>query len=205
MKLLAIDTSVGVSVAVLDDTEVLAQFTDTEHGIQGELTAAKISQLLIQAKLKVTDIEHVVVGVGPGPFTGLRVGIATAQAFALARNISVSGICSLDAVAFEFGAPCVVLTDARRKELYWASYQDSRVSGPNVDTPAQIAKFHHGKTFVGPAAQHYPDLIDGISYPLNASALGLLFASGKAELLPIIPLYLRKPDAKESTSRKSVL
>lgn len=205
MKVLAIDTSVGVSVAILDDKNVLAQFTDIAHGIQGELTAAKISQLMAQTSLSPNQIETVVVGVGPGPFTGLRVGLATAQAFSFALEIPIFGICSLDAVAFEYGKPCVVVTDARRKELYWARYEKNRITGPEVAKPEQLAESHLDCTFVGPAVNLYPEFITGEPVALTAGALGQLYAQGQGQLLPVTPMYLRKPDAQESTSRKSVL
>lgn len=205
MKILALDTSVGVSIAILDGPVVLSEFTDTQHGIQGEQTAAKISDLLIESGLSISDLTHVVVGVGPGPYTGLRVGIATAQAIAFARNIPVVGICSLDAVANDFGKPCLVVTDARRKELYWAHYEEKSSSEPNVDLPEKLVEKFPNATFVGPAAKLYPNHIDGNEIPLRAAALGVLFASGSATELPISPLYLRKPDAKEPSSRKSVL
>ena len=205
MKILAIDTSVGVSVAVLDDHEVLAEFTDTQHGIQGEQTAAKIAELIELAGLEVSAITHVVVGVGPGPYTGLRVGIATAQAFAFARQIPLVGICSLDAVAFDYGKPCTVITDARRKELYWAKYDSTRIQGPEVNTPAQLVELAGTTDFVGPASQLYPEVISGEVIPLRAAPLGMLFATGSASTVPVSPMYLRKPDAQEPTTRKSVL
>lgn len=205
MKILAIDTSVGVSVAILENQNILAQFTDISHGIQGELTSAKISQLLKQTDLSSNDIDKVLVGVGPGPFTGLRVGIATAQAFSFALNIPHFGICSLDAVAYEFGKPCVVVTDARRKELYWARYEKNKIAGPAVATPAELVALQADCIFIGPAAALCPEFINGEVMPLTAGALGQLYASGEAELLPARPLYLRKPDAQESTVRKSVL
>ncbi|MEY4312282.1 MAG: hypothetical protein RLZZ571_1052 [Actinomycetota bacterium] len=205
MKILAIDTSVGASIALLNSNEIIDQFTDTQHGIQGELTSAKISELLNKNSLTVNDLTEIVVGVGPGPYTGLRVGIATAQSLGFALNIPVHGICSLDAVAFEFGKPCVVVTDARRKELYWAKYDQGRISDPKVNKPKEIVELVSDKHFVGPGANLYPEVISGTHLTLNASALGQLFASGNAKLLPVSPLYLRKPDAVEPTYRKSVL
>lgn len=205
MKILAIDTSVGISVALLSGTEVLTEVTKTEHGIQGEQTAAIISQLLDQTGLTTKDLTNVVVGVGPGPFTGLRVGIATAQAFGFAKQIPVTGICSLDAVAQDFGQDCVVVTDARRKELYWAKYQAGRIGEPQVDLPTDIAEQNPGAKFVGPAIGLYPDVISGKHLELRAAALGVLFASGDAKQVPLLPMYLRKPDAQEPILRKSVL
>lgn len=205
MKILAIDTSVGISVAILDGEEILAETTRNEHGIQGEQTAAIVVDLLNQAKLTSSQITDVVVGVGPGPYTGLRVGLATAQAFAFAQQIPVFGICSLDAIAHDFGKPCVVVTDARRKELYWARYEDGRVVGPDVNSAIEISSLNTACDFVGPGVELYVESLSGQNMPLRAASLGLLFVSGQAQLVPVTPMYLRKPDAQEPTSRKSVL
>ena len=205
MKILAIDTSVGVSIALLDKHVTIDQFTDTQHGIQGELTAAKIIELLNNNSMTARDLTDIVVGVGPGPYTGLRVGLATAQALGFSLSIPVHGICSLDAVAFEFGQPCVVLTDARRKELYWAKYDQGRINQPQVNKPIEIVELEPGAQFVGPAVNLYPEIISGKQLALNAGALGQLFASGNAKTLPVSPLYLRRPDAVEPIIRKSVL
>ena len=205
MKILAIDTSVGVSIALLNKNETIDQFTDTQHGVQGELTAAKITELLNKNSMTAKDLTDIVVGVGPGPYTGLRVGLATAQALGFSLSIPVHGICSLDAVAFEFGQPCVVLTDARRKELYWAKYDQGRTNQPQVNKPREIVELVPEAQFVGPALNLYPEVISGKQLTLNASALGQLFVSGSAVTLPVSPLYLRKPDAVEQTNRKSVL
>lgn len=205
MKIIAIDTSVGISIAILDDEKVLAETTKNEHGIQGEQTAAIIQELLAKSALTVDDLTDVVVGVGPGPYTGLRVGIATAQALAFTKNLPVNGVCSLDAVAHDFGRACVVVTDARRKELYWAKYETNRVQGPQVDTAEQISKLNVDVEFVGPGVGLYPDFISGTHLPLRAASLGLLFASGKVQPVPVSPMYLRKPDAQEPTVRKSVI
>jgi tRNA threonylcarbamoyl adenosine modification protein YeaZ len=155
--------------------------------------------------LKIEEITDVVVGVGPGPFTGLRVGIVTAAVFAHVRNISIHGICSLDAIAFDYANPCVVVTDARRKELYWARYEGDRIGEPQVSKPEVIASQFPDSKFVGPGAQLYPDFISGSVMELKAGSLAKLFASGSARLVDVSPMYLRKPDAVEPTIRKSVL
>lgn len=205
MKILAIDTSVGVSIALLNKNEIIDQFTDTQHGIQGELTSAKIAELLTKNSMTAKDLTDIVVGVGPGPYTGLRVGLATAQALGFSLSIPVHGICSLDAVALDYGKPCVVVTDARRKELYWAKYDQGRINQPQVNKPNEIVALEPGAQFVGPAVELYPEVISGKQLSLNASALGKLLASGSAITLPVSPLYLRRPDAVEPTNRKSVL
>ena len=205
MNVLAIDTSVGVSVAILRSNGELTQSQAVDHGMQGELTAELISKIISDSGLKIEEITDVVVGVGPGPFTGLRVGLVTAGVFAHARNIPIHGICSLDAIAFDYAKPCVVVTDARRKELYWARYEDKRIGEPQVSKPEDLLAQFPNTDFVGPGAQLYPDFISGKVSELKAGSLAKLFATGTAQLVDVSPMYLRKPDAVEPTTRKSVL
>ncbi len=205
MNVLAIDTSVGVSVAILRSNGEVTQSQAVDHGMQGELTAELISQVIIGSGIEVSEISDVVVGVGPGPFTGLRVGLVTAAVFAHARNIPIHGMCSLDAVAFDFAKPCVVITDARRKELYWARYDGLRIGEPQVSKPEDLFAQFPDSDFVGPGALLYPDFVSGEVIDLRASSLAKLFVSGSAQLVDVTPMYLRKPDAVEPTTRKSVL
>jgi tRNA threonylcarbamoyl adenosine modification protein YeaZ len=205
MNVLAIDTSVGVSVAILLSSGELTQSEAVDHGMQGELTAVLISQVVADSGIEISEITDVVVGVGPGPFTGLRVGLVTAAVFAHAREIPIHGICSLDAIAFDYAKPCVVVTDARRKELYWARYEDKRIGEPQVSKPEDLLAQFPNTDFVGPGAQLYPDVISGNLMELRAGSLARLFASGTAQLVDVSPMYLRKPDAVEPTTRKSVL
>lgn len=205
MNVLAIDTSVGVSVAILRSDGEVTQSQAIDHGMQGELTAELISQVVAESGLEISKITDVVVGVGPGPFTGLRVGLVTAAVFAHARAIPVHGICSLDAIAFDFAKPCIVVTDARRKELYWAQYEGHRIGEPQVTKPEVLALTFPDSVFVGPGAQLYPDSISGEVTELKAGSLAKLFQSGSAQLVDVLPMYLRKPDAVAPTLRKSVL
>jgi tRNA threonylcarbamoyl adenosine modification protein YeaZ len=205
MNVLAIDTSVGVSVAILKSNGELTQSLAVDHGMQGELTADLISKAVIDSGLEINKITDVVVGVGPGPFTGLRVGLVTAKVFAHAREIPIHGICSLDAIAFDYASPCIVVTDARRKELYWARYDGIRIGEPQVSKPEEIAKQFPAAEFVGPGAQLYPEGISGKVMELKAGSLAKLFAAGSAQLVEVSPMYLRQPDAVEPTTRKSVL
>ena len=204
MKVLAIDTAVGISVALHDGHSVVAEATRVEHGVQGELTTVMIAELLQQAGWTPADLTDVVVGVGPGPYTGLRVGIVTATVFGHARGIPVHGVCSLDAVGHDAGGDCIVVTDARRKELYWARYESGRVDGPHVMLPAELAEQFPGARFVGPGAQLYPDVVSGEVMDLRAGALAELFAAGNAQLVDVAPMYLRVPDAVAGTVRKKV-
>lgn len=175
-KVLAIDTSTSRScVAIVEGTEVLySGFRDgaTVHG--PSLPA------LVQEALAVSDVDEVVVGMGPGPFTGLRVGIAFAQSFALARGIPVRGVCSLDAIAAQIQESDFIITvDARRKEVYWARYTDgARVGEPAVNFPADVT----GATI---HADLFPDMIALVNLPGNI----------------IEPIYLRRPDAVATADR----
>lgn len=175
-KVLAIDTSTSrTSVAIVDgETVVFSGYRDgaTAHG--PSLPA------LVQEALAISDVDKVVVGMGPGPFTGLRVGIAFAQSFALAREISVRGVCSLDAIAAQIEAKDFIITvDARRKEVYWARYTGGvRVGEPAVNFPADVigAPIH---------ADLFPDMQALVKLPGNITE----------------PIYLRRPDAVATVDR----
>ena len=175
-KVLAIDTSTSRScVAIIEETNVLySGFRDgaTAHG--PSLPA------LVQEALAVTDVDEVVVGMGPGPFTGLRVGIAFAQSFALAREIPVRGVCSLDAIAAQVQEKDFIITvDARRKEVYWARYSNGvRVAEPAVNFPADVigATVH---------ADLFPDMVSLATLPGDVKE----------------PIYLRRPDAVATADR----
>ena len=174
---LAIDTSTSRTlVAVIEDGSILwSGHRDgaTEHG--------PALPSLVQEGIKGFAINEVVVGMGPGPFTGLRVGIAFAQSFALARGISVRGVCSLDAIAAQVDEKDFIVTvDARRKEVYWARYKDGvRVGEPAVSFPADVS-----------GAPIHPDL-----YPDMKALVAL---SGNITE----PMYLRRPDAVATADRK---
>ncbi|MGZ6793576.1 MAG: tRNA (adenosine(37)-N6)-threonylcarbamoyltransferase complex dimerization subunit type 1 TsaB, partial [Mycobacteriales bacterium] len=150
MRVLVLDTSTpAVSAGLVDTTtrEVLAERVVVDGRRHGELLAVGLREVLLAA-----DPDEVVVGVGPGPFTGLRVGIMTAAAFASARGLPVRGVCSLDGLA----APStVVVTDARRKEVYWAVYDGTgaRVDGPHVSAPSEVPTA--GLRVVGDGARLY--------------------------------------------------
>jgi tRNA threonylcarbamoyl adenosine modification protein YeaZ len=133
------------------------------------------------------------------------VGLVTAKVFAHACEIPLHGICSLDAIALDYASPCIVVTDARRKELYWARYDGIRIGEPQVSKPEEIAAQFPDAEFVGPGAQIYPEAISGKVMELKAGSLAKLFAAGSAQLVEVSPMYLRKPDAVEPITRKSVL
>jgi tRNA threonylcarbamoyladenosine biosynthesis protein TsaB len=134
--LLAFDTATPhVTVALHDGASVVATYESTESMRHGEMLAPGIEHVLAAAGATVKDLTAIAVGVGPGPFTGLRVGLVTARTLAYTRGIPVHGVCTLDILAaagIDAGLDeFVVATDARRKEVYLASYAGGRrVSEP---------------------------------------------------------------------------
>jgi tRNA threonylcarbamoyladenosine biosynthesis protein TsaB len=201
--LLAFDTATpAVTVALRDGERLVGSQTKVDAMRHGELLAPGIAAVLDEAWVPRQDITAVAVGVGPGPFTGLRVGLMTARALGLALDIPVYGVCTLDvlaAQAVDQGAvheAFVVATDARRKEVYWASYDErgGRLDGPHVGRPADVAT---GGPVVGSGARLYPEAFPhpvGPEYP-DAGVLALVVIEERAELLDPEPLYLRRPDA----------
>ena len=172
---LAIDTATSRTiVGVIEDGKVLFEsFHEgaTEHGFA-------ITELVMKTLEICPKPDQVVVGMGPGPFTGLRVGITFAHSFALAREIPVIGVCSLDAIDVKESEYTVAI-DARRKEIYWAKYKDGlRISGPTVSKPAEVDKF---------IIDQFPDL----------KKLVALSASQNITE----PMYLRRPDAVPTAER----
>ena len=189
MLALVLDTStpaVTAGLVDLDDLRVLAEAVAVDGRRHGELLALNLREVL-----RAGTPGTVVVGVGPGPFTGLRVGIVTAAAFAEARGLPVRGVCSLDGLA----APDAgVVTDARRKEVYWAAYDETaqRVDGPHVTTPEVAREALAGRRVVGDGAQLYGFATDALPrYPQVAE----LARASLTQHLPLTPLYLRRPDA----------
>ena len=142
--ILAIDTATpAVTAGVVrrdgDGVEVLAERVTVDARAHAEQLTPNVVAALADAGLTVDDLDAVVVGCGPGPFTGLRVGMATAAAYAHALGIPVYGVCSLDVIGQDTTGDVLVVTDARRREVYWARYRDGvRVDGPAVNAPADV-------------------------------------------------------------------
>ena len=207
MLVLALDTATPTLVAGVArwtgaGAEVLAERAVASGTRHAELLTPTVTAVLAEAGVAVPDLGAVVTGLGPGPYTGLRVGVVTAAALADALALPVAGVCSLDAVGS--GARSVV-TDARRKEVYWARYaaDGSRVAGPAVDRPEGLEP---AGPVVGDAA-----FATRLGVPVAAADVttaGLLraahaqLATGRTD--PLVPLYLRRPDAVPSVTRKTV-
>ena len=234
MLVLALDTSgAAVTAALHDGSTVLARRSTADARRHAELLAPSVAAVLAEAGADRTDVTTVAVGVGPGPFTGLRAGIVTARVLGLALGVDVVGVCSLDALALQMGreVPDVVggrfavATDARRHELYWALYAPGdgegdaprRLDGPFVTAPADLPA---EVPVTGRGATLYPDRFEPPRGPLDVDAgavaeLAVLGLSGRSRpsgrdgtaalLLPPEPLYLRRPDATPPGARKRVL
>lgn len=217
MLLLAVDTATpAVTVALHDGKSVLAESSEVDARRHGELLLPAVDKVLAEAGLKLDAVTGIVVGVGPGPYTGLRVGLVTASTFSSVLGVPVYGLCTLDGLAHAAGAagiegPFVVATDARRKEVYWARYEDprTRAGEPAVDRPADIAEQVAGLPAVGQGALLYPEVFPDAHGPEHQSAAALVslaaerLAAGEA-FLPPTPLYLRRPDAQVPKNYKVV-
>ncbi|HEY2175276.1 MAG TPA: tRNA (adenosine(37)-N6)-threonylcarbamoyltransferase complex dimerization subunit type 1 TsaB [Mycobacteriales bacterium] len=223
MLVLTLDTATpavtaGVVRVDADGVQVCAEQVVVDPRRHGELLAPAVRDVIRDAGTVPGEIDAVVAGVGPGPFTGLRVGLVTAVSFADAVGIPTYGVCSLDAVATAAdpvtGGRLLVATDARRREVYWAVYADGgRTAGPAVTRPAELAGrlAALGVTaMAGAGAATYADVL-GLPlveppYPTVAGlthlAASRVLERGPAE--PLTPLYLRRPDAVPPAARKSV-
>ncbi|NSC23404.1 tRNA (adenosine(37)-N6)-threonylcarbamoyltransferase complex dimerization subunit type 1 TsaB [Streptomyces albus subsp. chlorinus] len=218
MLMLALDTATPAVTVALHDADggrTLAAAHTVDARRHGELLLPGVEKVLDEAGRKLAEVTDIVVGVGPGPYTGLRVGLATAEAFAAALGQRVHGVCTLDGLAYAAGLdePFVVATDARRKEVYWARYDDcrTRVTGPAVDRPAEIEEQVAHLPSAGAGAVLYESVFRGVRADLptdqSAEALARLAAERLArgeELLPPRPLYLRRPDAQVPAGYKVV-
>lgn len=221
--MLAVDTSsTVVSAAVVDVTDgeviVLARRDEQAANRHGELLAASIAEILSEVSLTPSSLVAVAAGLGPGPFTGLRVGVVTAAAFADALSVPAYAACSLDAIArSQSGADgFLVCTDARRKQVYWARYDSAgaRVDGPDIATAADLATRFAAEVprVVGAAVALYPQefSVFHITTDVAASALDVAYlvaakvrAGAPSDVLE--PMYLRRPDASPPGRPKSVL
>jgi tRNA threonylcarbamoyladenosine biosynthesis protein TsaB len=218
--LLAIDTSTtAITVALHDGSRTLAEATTLDARGHAEHLAPGLTRVLGEAGATPGDLTDIVCGLGPGPFTGLRVGLVTARTLAFVTGARLHGVCSLDALAYQAGVTgeLLVATDARRKEVYWARYAAAgprlpqRVDGPHVGRAADLPAALTVLPAVGRGAVLYPDAfaspLDG---PLDVSAAALAdlaarrLATGET-LDEHEPYYLRRPDAAPSVSTKSAL
>jgi tRNA threonylcarbamoyl adenosine modification protein YeaZ len=217
---LVLDSStpaVTAAIAEVTDTgcAIVAQRCTVDARAHGELLAPQVAAVLAEAGARPGQLTAIVAGLGPGPFTGLRVGLVTAASMGQALDIPAYGVCSLDGLGLVAGPGRVLAaTDARRREVYWAVYADGvRTAGPGVARPADLAGGARAvDRAVGDGAQRYADVLGlpvdaDLLYP-PASALVALAADrirDKAAGEPLRPMYLRRPDAAEPGTRKPAL
>lgn len=221
MLVLIVDTATPAITAALveiapSSVKLLAERVTIDGRAHGEQLAPQIDAVLSDAGAKPRDLTAIVAGLGPGPFTGLRVGLVTAAVMSDALGIPTYGVCSLDGLGAYSGAvPLLVATDARRREVYWAVYREgARLHGPSVDTPAAVAvkaSQFGAVSAVGEGAVRYAEQLGlavapGSAYPsaleLARAAADRVRATAPSE--PLQPLYLRRPDAVEPAARKPV-
>jgi tRNA threonylcarbamoyl adenosine modification protein YeaZ len=202
---LAIDTATpAVTAGVVADGELVAERVTVDPRAHAERITPNVLGALADAGLSMTDLGAVVVGCGPGPFTGLRVGMATAAAYGHALGIPVYGVCSLDAIGGQTTGETLVVTDARRREVYWARYRDGiRTGGPAVAAPASVdpgvaeavaGSPEHAALFGLPVCEP--------SYPTPAGLVAAVTEWSHSPA-PLVPLYLRRPDAKTLAERSA--
>ena len=202
---LAIDTSTpAVTAGVVADGHVLAERVTVDARAHAERITPNVLAAIADSGRSMAELDAVVVGCGPGPFTGLRVGMATAAAYGHALGLPVHGVCSLDAIGGQTAGEVLVVTDARRREVYWARYRDGvRVDGPEVNAPYDVdpgpaqsvaGSPDHAALFGLPCIEPtYPD----------AAGLVAAVADWSQHPASLVPLYLRRPDAKTLAERQA--
>jgi tRNA threonylcarbamoyl adenosine modification protein YeaZ len=214
---LALDTSTPAVTAALGEVtdsgmKGIAERRTVDPRAHGERLAPQVQLVLDDAGVRPRELAAIVAGVGPGPFTGLRVGLATAAAMGQALGIPTYGICSLDALGRAAGPGRVlVATDARRREVYFATYADGvRVTDPEVAKPAEVLV--DADRAVGEGALKYSEIFgipidDRLLYPSGEALIALAAEQIRRHAPgdPLTPLYLRRPDAVEPAARKTVL
>jgi tRNA threonylcarbamoyl adenosine modification protein YeaZ len=202
---LAIDTATpAVTAGVVADGELLAERVTVDPRAHAERITPNVLGALADAGRRMVDLAAVVVGCGPGPFTGLRVGMATAAAYGHALGIPVYGVCSLDAIGGLTTGETLVVTDARRREVYWARYRDGvRFDGPAVSAPADVDP--GGARAVAGSPEHAALFGLPLCEPAFPTTAGLVAAvtEWSGDPAPLVPLYLRRPDAKTIAERSA--
>ncbi len=206
--ILAIDTATpAVTAGVVQlharECAVLAEWVTVDARAHAERLTPNVLAALADAALAMADLDAVVVGCGPGPFTGLRAGMASAAAYGHALGIPVHGVCSLDAIGVRTTGDTLVVTDARRREVYWARYRDGfRMEGPGVNAPADVDP---GSARAVAGSPEHAALFDlphcGPVYPTPAGLVAAV-PDWSQHPLPLVALYLRRPDAIPLAARQ---
>jgi tRNA threonylcarbamoyl adenosine modification protein YeaZ len=209
---LGLDTAMVVTVGLARGLTPLGGATVADRMAHVEQLTPMVARVCRDAGVRIDQLELIVVGLGPGPFTGLRVGVVTARILAEVTGAALHGVCSLDVLAAQYaGVPgrpppgdFVVASDARRREVYWACYASdgTRIDGPFVSAPTAVPRL----PTVGPAVEVYPEALAAVAS--GPRVLDPAVLAGRGPVLPSAgsqPLYLRRPDAAEPGRRKPVL
>lgn len=224
MLVLVVDSSTPAVIAALVEVtaagvEVRAQRCAVDARAHGELLAPQVDAVLADLGVRPSALGAIVAGLGPGPFTGLRVGLVTAATMGQALGVPTYGVCSLDAIGFPAaaGEPVLAATDARRREIYWAVYDGAgqRIVGPEVSAPevaAARARDLAVVAAVGDGAHRYAAALElpvaeepRYPMPVALAQLAAKRIAADAPGEPLTPLYLRRPDAVAAAGRKPVL
>ncbi|SDP13292.1 tRNA threonylcarbamoyl adenosine modification protein YeaZ [Actinopolyspora xinjiangensis] len=227
MLVIALDTStpaVTAGLVELADSRPhsLAERVTVNPRAHGELLTPQLLDVLAEGGHQLGEVDAIVVGAGPGPFTGLRVGMVTAAALGHASGTRVYPVSSLDAIAArtDGDSPLLVLTDARRSEVYWATYGGrkahgarERLTAPAVDRPEELPARLEGmrlEVAAGElASRHAADLGLRAVEPAYPTPEGIVAVAGdevrsEADPAPLVPMYLRRPDAATPGPPKTV-
>ncbi|MDA0252044.1 MAG: tRNA (adenosine(37)-N6)-threonylcarbamoyltransferase complex dimerization subunit type 1 TsaB [Actinomycetota bacterium] len=182
--------------------DTLAERISVDARAHAELLTPNIVAAVADCGLALGELEAVVVGCGPGPFTGLRVGMATAAAYGHALGVPVHGVCSLDAIGVRTTGEVLVVTDARRREVYWARYRDGiRIDGPAVAAAADVPTGAAERVAGSPTHCALFDLPQIGPQRPSPDGLVAAVAAWRPDPDPLVPLYLRRPDAKTLAER----
>ncbi len=214
MRILALDTALDAcSAAVLAAGRPLARRFENRPRGHGERIAAMVVEVLEEAEVRAGELDRICVTIGPGSFTGVRIGLATARGYGLALGLPVVGITTLAAVAAPHWSEGAVLAahDARRRQVY---VQVFAAGGAPLARPAAMAPATAAKTLAGGAAtivgsgahlvaEYLADVGDDrlVEARPEAAIFGRLAAALPAPAGPPEPLYLRTPDAMPRDGR----
>lgn len=190
---------------MVEGGELRSRRDELVNNKHGEVLAALVDALFRDSGVSAHDLGSIGVGLGPGPFTGLRVGVVTAAALGDALAVPVYGLCSLDTIADPaIGEPHAVVTDARRRQVYWAVYDSAgrRVEGPEISPPTELAEHLRGRVrrvlgTIDADEERWPDAKVLARHAIDS-------ARRDEGPVPLTPMYLRRPDAREPGPPKRV-
>lgn len=214
MKILAIDTAdESHSIAILVDGKIIAERNNLNPSQQAEQLFSKISDIFSISNLSYKDLSAIAVNIGPGSFTGLRIGIAAARGIALASGLPVIGISRFDAIIYasEVKYPAAAIIDAKRNQFFFQFYNDenNKEEPLLIDYDEAVSKIKRSSriSLAGKGLNLIKESLDitkGTDTEPNAAIIGMLAAEklkNKAPTEAATPLYIRKPDAKKQINK----